>query len=133
MAAEQAKSRFDRALVELQVGLKVLPIGVAQAGAWRYAFIYEIVQRHFPDLPAQARPIKRSTARQELVLRYLRNVIAADRTMIHRVFHVFGWTPREFDRTTDALLQHGKIRQVQVEGETQVQFVPAQLAPLPQA
>jgi hypothetical protein len=31
MSAESAKSRFDRALVELQVGLKVLPIGVALA------------------------------------------------------------------------------------------------------
>ena len=29
MSAESAKSRFDRALVELQVGLKVLPVGVA--------------------------------------------------------------------------------------------------------
>ena len=38
--AESAKSRFDRALVELQVRLKVLPIGVAEAGAWNYAFIY---------------------------------------------------------------------------------------------
>ena len=130
MAAEQAKSRFERALVELQVGLKVLPIGVAQAGAWRYAFIYEIVQRHFPDLPAQARPIKRSTARQDLVQRYLSNVIVADRTMICRVFHVFGWTPKELDRSIEALLQNGKIRQVQVEGETEAQFIPAQLGPL---
>ena len=39
-SAESAKSRFDRALVELQVRLKVLPIGVAEASAWNYAFIY---------------------------------------------------------------------------------------------
>ena len=31
MSAESAKSRFGRALVELQVRLKVLPIGVAEA------------------------------------------------------------------------------------------------------
>ena len=123
MAAEQAKSRFARALVELQVGLKVLPIGVARAGAWRYAFIYEIVQRHFPDLPAQARPIRRSAARRDLVLRYLDNVIAADRAMVRRVFHILNWTPREFDRTIDAMLQEGAIRQVRVEGEAQVQYI----------
>jgi len=123
MAAEQAKSRFERALVELQVGLKVLPIGVAQAGAWRYAFIYEIVQRHFPDLPVQARPIKRSVARRDIVLRYLDNVIAADRGMIRRVFYIFNWTPRELDRTIDALLQDGRIRQVRVEREAQVQYI----------
>ena len=67
MSAESAKSRFDRALVELQVGLKVLPVGVAQAGAWNYAFVYEILQRHFPDLPEQAREIDRGEARRVLV------------------------------------------------------------------
>ena len=40
--------------VELQVGLKVSPVGVAQAGAWNYAFVYEILQRHYPGLPEQA-------------------------------------------------------------------------------
>jgi hypothetical protein len=40
MSAESAKSRFDRALVELQVRLKVLPISVVEAGAWNYGFIY---------------------------------------------------------------------------------------------
>ena len=67
MAAEGAKSRFERALVELQVGLKVLPIGVAEAGAWRYAFVYELVQRHYPELPLHAREIQRSEARRTLV------------------------------------------------------------------
>jgi hypothetical protein len=94
-----AKSRFDRALVELQVGLKVIPIGVAQAGAWNYAFIYEILQRHFPDLPEQARPIGRGEARRVLVQRYLDNIVAADRAMIAKVFHVLKWTPKELDRT----------------------------------
>ena len=46
------------------MGLKILPIGVAEAGAWNYAFVYEILQRHFPDLPEQAQPIKRSETRR---------------------------------------------------------------------
>jgi hypothetical protein len=69
MSAESAKSRFDRALVELQVGLKLLPIGVARTGAWNYAFTYELFQRWFPEVPEQARGIKRSGARQVLVHR----------------------------------------------------------------
>jgi hypothetical protein len=88
LASASAKSRFGRALVELQVGLKVLPIGVTEAGAWNYAFVYEILQRHFPDLPAQARPIGRTEARRMLVQRYIDNVVAADRKMIAQVFHV---------------------------------------------
>ena len=114
MAAQSAKSRFERALVELQVALKVLPVGVAEAGAWRYAFVYEIVQRHFPELSERARPIKRSQARRTLVLQYLDNVVAADQAMIRKVFHVLDWTPKELDRTIDALLGEGIIHERQV-------------------
>jgi len=123
MSAKSAKSRFNRALVELQVGLKVLPVGVAEAGAWRYAFVYEIVQRHYPELPEQARQIKRSEARRALVSRYLDNVVAADRKMIGKVFHVLKWTPAELDRTIDVLLQEGVVREMQVKGLEHPQLV----------
>ena len=123
MSAESAKSRFERALVELQVRLKVLPIGVAKAGAWRYAFIYEILQRHVPDLPHKARPVKRSEARRTLLLRYLDNVIATDRSMIRRVFHVLNWTEEELDRTIRALIQEGVVRKVRVEGTEHSELV----------
>ncbi len=116
MSAVSAKSRFDRALVELQVELKVLPVGVAEAGAWRYAFIYDIVQRHFPELPEQARQIKRSEARRILVSQYLDNVVAVDQKMIGKVFHVLKWTPTELERTIATLLQEGAVQKVQVKG-----------------
>jgi hypothetical protein len=112
MAAEKAKSRFERALVELQVGLKVLPIGVAEAGAWRYAFIYEIVPRHYPDLPEAARQISLGKARRVLVARYLNNVVAIERRMVGRVFHVLGWSPAELDHTLTVLLDEGVVRLV---------------------
>jgi len=124
MSAESAKSRFDRALVELQVGLKVVPTGVTEAGAWNYAFTYELFQRWFPDIPEQARGIKRSEARRVLVQRYLDNVVAIDRKMIAKVFHVLKWTSRELDRTIAALLEEGAIQEVQVEGAKQLQLVP---------
>ncbi len=124
MSAENAKSRFDRALADLQVGFKVLPVGVAEVGAWRYAFVYEIVQRHFPDLPAQARQIRRSEARRTLVQRYLEAVVAAGPPALERVFHVFGWEKTEWARTLAALEQEGIIRRVKVEGEAEPQLVP---------
>ncbi len=116
MAADKPKSRFERALVELQVGLKVLPIGVAEAGAWRYAFIYEIVPRHYPDLPEAARQISLGKARRVLVAQYLDNVIAADRRMIGLVFHVLGWTAADLDRAITALLDEGVVRIARTEG-----------------
>jgi len=127
MSAESAKSRFERALAELQVGLKVLPVGVAEAGAWRYAFVYDIVQRHFPALPDQARRIKRSEARQTLVARYLDNVVAADRNMIGRVFHVLNWSKTELEWTLASLLQKETIREVKVKGEKRPQLVSARV------
>jgi len=126
MSAESAKSRFERALVELQVGLKVLPVGVAEAGAWRYAFNYELLQRHFPELPEQARSIKRSEAQRALVLQYLDSVVAADRQMIEKVFHVFKWTATEVDRTIAALQEEGAVRMAQVKGLDPPQLLSAQ-------
>ena len=123
MSAESAKSRFDRALVELQVGLKVLPIGVAHTGAWNYAFTYELFQRWFPEVPEQARAIKRSEARRLLVQRYLDNVVATDRKMIAKVFHVLKWTSRELERTIATLLEEGAIQEVQIEDMKQLQLV----------
>jgi hypothetical protein len=116
MSAESAKSRFDRALVELQVGLKVLPIGVAEAGAWNYAFVYELLPRWFPGIPEEAREIGRGEARRVLVQRYLDNVVAADRKMIAKVFHVLKWTPKELERAIEALTKENVIRESEIEG-----------------
>jgi len=115
LASASAKSRFDRALVELQVGLKVIPIGVAEVGAWNYAFIYELLLRWFPEIPEQARPIGRGEARRVLVRKYLDNVVAADRKMIAKVFHVFKWTARELERTIAALVDENTVREIEVE------------------
>jgi hypothetical protein len=123
MSAESAKSRFDRALVELQVGLKVLPVGVAEAGAWNHAFIYELLPRWFPEIPARARLIGRAEARRVLVRRYLDNVVAADRAMIAKVFHILKWTPAELKRTIVTLLEESAIQEAKVRGMPEPQLV----------
>lgn len=126
LSAQSAKSGFDRALVELQVGLKVLPVGVARTGAWNYAFIYDIVQRHLPELPQQARTINPHEAQRTLLLRYIDSVVAADRRMIGQMFRVLKWTPTELNRAMAALVQEGAIRELQVEGLKHPQLVSTQ-------
>jgi hypothetical protein len=118
-----AKSRFERALVELQAGLKVLPIGVARTGQWKYAFTYDILQRHFPELPGQAQRIQRSEARRALTLRYVDNVVAADRRTIKRIFSVLKWTSTELERTISTLLDEGAIGEATVSGLDRPQLV----------
>ncbi len=112
LAATQAKARFDRALVELQGDLKVLPVGVADAGAWHYAFIYELVERWYPDLPAQARPISTREARSRIVKQYLENLIVAQRRTISQGL---GWRPVDVDRTLTALMESGEVSEVQLD------------------
>ena len=89
---------------------------MAQAGAWNYAFVYEILQRHLPELPEQARPIGRAEARRVLVRRYLDNVVAVDRKMIAKAFHILKWTSAELNRTIEDLLQEGLVQETQVDG-----------------
>jgi len=75
--ANARDSEFNKALEYLQSDFKILPIGVSDAGAWKYSFIYEIVPRHFPDLPEQARAIGENEARRKLVKLYFESVGAA--------------------------------------------------------
>ncbi len=123
MTAKTAKSRMDRALVELEVGLQVMPVGISDAGAWNYAFVYDIVQRHLPDLPERARSIRRSEARRALVQRYLDNVVSVERKMVTKVFHVLRWTARELDRTLVTLQEEGLVQELQFAATEAPQLV----------
>jgi hypothetical protein len=105
--SRDADYRFNRALLELESDFKVLPVGVAQAGAWRYAFICEIVTRHYPDLPDRARAITRAEARHRLAELYFRSAGAARAADVQKVF---GWTRAEIERAVDALAEAGIVR-----------------------
>ena len=101
---DSLKTKFDKALTELQVGLKVMPTGVAEAGAWRYAYIYDIVSRWLPDQTAKARDLSRNEARATLLSRHLRNVIYATPKELTRLF---GWTAKETSSTVQQLVASG--------------------------
>ncbi len=105
LEAREAKSRFERALVDLQQGLWILPVGVARAGAWRYAFIYELFDRWYPDMVEKARPIGRGQARRELADLYLRSVGAAETGALARLFR---WTGAQAERALQALAEEGR-------------------------
>jgi len=107
LTSKESKYRFERALVELQADMKILPIGVAEAGAWNYAFIYDLVPRHFPDLPDQARRIKESEARLELARLYFRSVGAASAKELGKVF---GWRKTQLRTVIQQAEQAGWVR-----------------------
>ena len=115
LTGKEGNTRFDRALVELQRDFKVLPVAVAEAGAWKYAYVYELVGRWFPELAAQARAIGLGEARAHLAELYLQSVGAATEMQVARLF---GWRADEARRAFDKLAAQGRAVEVEKVGET---------------
>ena len=107
--ANAKESEFNKALEQLQSDFKILPVGVAEAGAWRYSHVYEITSRHFPGLPEQARAISESQARMKLLELYFASVGAAQ---LRDVTRLFGWTKEVAERTVKKLVEQGAIAKV---------------------
>ena len=82
-------------------------MGIAEVGAWRYAFRYEITARHMPELPENARPIGEAQARRKLVEQYLVSVGAVQNRDVVRLF---GWAPELAQRTVAWLVQNGIVK-----------------------
>ena len=108
------ESEFNKALEVLQADFKVLPVGVAKAGAWKYAFIYEIVSRHYPELPEKARFINEAEARRKLIELYFESVGAAQERDVSKLF---GWQKELITRAMTGLVEKQKL--VELEHPTQ--------------
>ncbi len=108
------ESEWNRALEDLQADFKILPVGVAQAGAWKYAFIYEITARHYPELPTQARHIGEAQARARLLECYFGSVGAAQ---AKDVIKLFGWGSELTQRALRRMLEEGALEEAEYPGE----------------
>lgn len=99
-------SEFNKALEVLQADFKILPVGVAKAGAWNYSFIYEIAARYYPDLPEQARHIGEAEARKKLLDLYFQSVGAAQMKDLNKMFR---WGTELTARTVRRLVEASQI------------------------
>lgn len=106
LTSTQSEAEFSRALETLQVDFKILPVGVAAAGAWKYAFIYDVVARHYPELPEQARLIGEAEAREKLAGLYFHSVGAAQARDLQKLF---GWGPTLTQRVLKRLVDGGQV------------------------
>jgi hypothetical protein len=113
LISRESDSRFNKALVDLQAGFQIMPVGISQAGRWHYAYIYEVVHRHCPELLEQARSISERLARQKLVELTLRSVGAAQEGDLRKLF---GWRTEDVRWAVNDLVKAGLARAgVQVE------------------
>ena len=121
LTSSDSTSRFNRALEELQADLKLMPVGVAQAGAWRYAFIYDIVARHHPEIIDQTRFISDEQARRQLLQRYFQSIGAGTQRDALRLFQ---WRKPLFVRALDQMVEAGQIvKDVKQAGTDQSRYV----------
>ena len=107
-------SRFDRALAELQMDLRITKVAISDANRWGYCYVYDLLPRHFPDVVETAQQISGRQAQETILLRYLRTVVAATP---RRVGQLFGWQQGDVERLAGRLADEGRLHQsVQFEG-----------------
>ena len=99
-------SEFNKALEQLQMDFKILPVGVARAGAWKYSHVYQIVTRHYPGLSEQARSITESQARTKLLALYF-GMLGSSR--VRDAVKLFGWTNEITKRVVDKLIDQDQL------------------------
>ncbi len=106
LSGSTAQGLFSRALDDLMLEMKILPVAVSDAGAWHYCHIYDIVPRHFPELQENSRGIPDDFARQEILNSYLLSVGAST---LHEMQHLLGWKAEIIQRTLQKLQSDGKV------------------------
>jgi hypothetical protein len=112
LSAAESEGRFNKALTDLQADFKVLPVGITDAGAWHYAFAYDLTHRHFPELPEQAQAIRESAARGHLAGLYFQAMGASPLRELNRLF---GWREPAIRKALEDLIQAGTLTKVEVE------------------
>jgi hypothetical protein len=108
----ESEGRFNRALEDLQIEFRLLPVGVAEVGPWRYAFIYDLTHRHFPDLIDQAGSISESIARQKILSWYFLSLGASSVPQAAKFFH---WRNEEISHAVHSLEQQGFLLAAEIE------------------
>ena len=104
LTSAESDARFNRALTDLQANFLIAPVGVADAGAWHYAFIYDIVARANPELLENSRFLGEFDARQNLVKAYFNSVGAAQ---MRNLSLLFQWGASDLERALERLVKSG--------------------------
>lgn len=106
LSSRASDSAFNRALEELQITFRVVPVAVSQAGAWKYAFVYDLTARHYPDLVDKAHPISEWDARRKIIQNALESLGAARISDLSRIFQ---WEKSLIERTCESLVERKAI------------------------
>lgn len=107
LASQASATRFDRALAELQMGFRIAKVAISDANRWGYSYVYDLFYRHFPGVIDGAQGITGRQARETILLRYIRTVVAATP---QQVSGLFGWEAGDVNRLADRLAGEGRLK-----------------------
>ncbi len=117
LSGTNSNSAFNRALDHLQKELKVLPIGVSDAGTWHYAFVYDLTHRYYPDLLSEAREITESQAREHILTCFMRSLGIAT---LRDVVSLFKWDTTITQKVVSKLVDNGILTdEIDLKGSTE--------------
>lgn len=106
--------RFDRALAELQMEMRITKVAISDANRWGYCYVYDLLPRHYPGVVEAAKEISGRQARERILVCYLNTVLAAT---CQTVSSLFGWTPGDVERAATRLAAEGRLHAgVRIEG-----------------
>jgi hypothetical protein len=108
LAGKASAASFDRALAELQMDLRIAKVAISDANRWGYCYVYDLLPRHFPGVVEAAQAITGRQARETILLRYLRTVIAAT---AREVCRLFDWQFEDMARLSEHLAREGQLSQ----------------------
>jgi hypothetical protein len=106
LSTSENTSRFNRALNSLQRDFRILPVGTAEAGAWHYAYVFDVVHRIYPELIELAYPIKKSQAYRTILESFFLSVGAAQTRDMQKIL---GWPRIDLTHTLERLQESGLI------------------------
>ena len=106
--------RFENAITELQVQIKIAKTGISDANRCGYAYVYDLFLRAFPQVSEQARLISSDEAMTTLLLKHLNNTVAQSESALKRLFD---WDSWEWERLIERLTQAGQlVADLNIEG-----------------
>ncbi|MDQ5826459.1 MAG: winged helix DNA-binding domain-containing protein [Chloroflexota bacterium] len=103
--------RFERAIVELQTGLKIVKAGISDSNRWKYCYVYDLLLRWAPNLAEESRNYNSRSAMRHLIGRYLQSNLAAPPLLFPRLF---AWDTNVTLRVIDEMVQDGTLDQIRV-------------------
>lgn len=113
LSSRHVASRFDRAVAELQRGLRIAKAGISDVNRWKYCYVYDLFSRLFPRQVEEGLRLSGREAMRAIIARYLQTTVVGSE---ERIVHLFEWDGEETRRVVAAMLADGELAEVEVEG-----------------